>query len=54
MKNDIMAYFCIYMLDKQEEILKLDLLTFEQFILSLNIKDHYNHFFRQHCFYCMV
>jgi hypothetical protein len=47
MNSEILAYFLIYMLERKEEIEKLSLLTFEEFILSINIREHYHSMFLQ-------
>jgi hypothetical protein len=47
MKNEILAWFVIYMLERKEEIEKLTLLTFDEFILSININENFQPLFYQ-------
>jgi len=47
MNSEILTYFVIYMLERKEEIDKLTLLTFEEFILSINITEHFKALFFQ-------
>ena len=45
MKSEILGWFVIYMLERKEEIEKLTLLDFDEFILILNIEEHFKTMF---------
>jgi hypothetical protein len=48
MKSEILAWFVIYLLERREEIEELTLLTFDEFILSINIHEHFKPLFLQY------
>jgi len=45
MNSEILGWFVIYMLERKEEIEKLTLLDFDEFILLINIQEHFKSMF---------